>query len=169
MKERTWQNITEYLLMFLLASFFGWFYEIVCVYVVFGKYFDRGVLHIPCCPIYGFGMLILYFLFRKVKNSAVIFIGSVVITTSVEYLTAIVAEYRFHRILWSYAGWPLNFQGRVCAISSCLFGIMALLFMKLVVPVLDRVYESKAKTAVSVFVVALFLGIFAWELHFLGK
>ena len=68
MKEKIWYSLTEYLLMFFLASFIGWLYEIICVYVVFGKYLDRGVLHIPCCPIYGFGMLILFFIFRKRKN-----------------------------------------------------------------------------------------------------
>ena len=167
MTDKRSQDITEYLLMFLLASFIGWLYEIVCVYVVFRTYFDRGVLHIPCCPIYGFGMLILYYIFRKVKSPLIIFTGSVFITTTVEYLTAIVAEYRFHKILWSYSNWPLNYQGRICAISSCLFGIMALLFMKLIVPALDRIYESKAKNAVSLTVILVFLCIVAWEVHFI--
>ena len=167
MTEKSNTNITEYLLMFLLASFIGWLYEIVCVYVVFRTYFDRGVLHIPCCPIYGFGMLILYYIFRKVKNPLIVFAGSVFITTTVEYLTAIVAEYRFHKILWSYSNWPLNYQGRICAISSCLFGIMALLFMKLIVPALDRIYGSKAKNAVSLTVILVFLCIIAWEVHFI--
>ena len=129
MTEKKLQDLTKYLLMFLLASFIGWLYEITCVYVFFRKYLDRGVLHIPCCPIYGFGMLILYFLFRKIKNPAAIFLGSVFITTSVEYLTAIVLEYKFHNILWTYKNLPLNFQGRISAISSFRFGVMALLFM----------------------------------------
>ena len=167
MAEKKLRDLTKYLLMFLLASFIGWLYEITCVYVVFGKYMDRGVLHIPCCPIYGFGMLILYFLFRKIKNPAAIFFGSVFISTSVEYLTAIVLENKFHKILWTYKNWPLNFQGRICAISSFLFGAMALLFMKLVVPFLDKAYKSRAKGVISLFVVLLYLGIVAWEVHFL--
>lgn len=169
MKDKSLTDITKYMLMFLLASFIGWVYEIVCVYVVFGKYFDRGVLHIPCCPIYGFGILILYFLFRKVKNPFVIFFGSAFITTAVEYVTALVAEYKFHRILWSYRNWPLNFQGRISLISTCLFGIMALLFLKLIVPVLDRIYRSKVKNAVSLSVVIFFLWIIAHEVHFALK
>lgn len=169
MTENKGQDLTKYLLMFILASFFGWLYEIACVYVVLGKYFDRGVLHIPCCPIYGFGMLILYFLFRKIKNPAAIFFGSVFISTSVEYLTAVVLEYKFHKILWSYKTWPLNFQGRICAISSFLFGVMALLFLKLVVPTLDRAYKSRASGTISLAVVLLILGIVAWEVHFLVK
>ncbi|MBP3754572.1 MAG: putative ABC transporter permease [Lachnospiraceae bacterium] len=166
MTEKNPLIVTKYMLMFLLASFIGWLYEIGCVYVMYKTYYDRGVLHIPCCPIYGFGMLILYFLFRKVKNPLIVFTGSVVITTTVEYIAAIVLEYRFHRILWTYRDWPLQFQGRVSAISSCLFGIMALLFMKLIVPGLNRIYASKVKNAVSAAVIILFLWIIAWEVHF---
>lgn len=166
MTEKNPLIVTKYMLMFLLASFIGWLYEIVCVYVMYKTYYDRGVLHIPCCPIYGFGMLILYFLFRKVKNPLIVFTGSVVITTTVEYIAAIVLEYRFHRILWTYRDWPLQFQGRVSAISSCLFGIMALLFMKLIVPGLNRIYASRVKNAVSAAVIILFLWIIAWEVHF---
>ncbi|MBO4909234.1 MAG: putative ABC transporter permease [Lachnospiraceae bacterium] len=166
MTEKNPLIVTKYMLMFLLASFIGWLYEIGCVYVMYKTYYDRGVLHIPCCPIYGFGMLILYFLFRKVKNPLIVFTGSVVVTTTVEYIAAIVLEYRFHRILWTYRDWPLQFQGRVSAISSCLFGIMALLFMKLIVPGLNRIYASKVKNAVSAAVIILFLCIIAWEVHF---
>ena len=166
MTEKSLHSITKYMLMFLLASFIGWLYEIICVYVVFGKYFDRGVLHIPCCPIYGFGMLVLYFIFRKVKNPFVIFFGSAFITTAIEYITALVAENKFHRVLWSYRNWPLNFQGRISLISTCLFGLMALLFMKLAVPVINRIYGSRAKNAVSLTVILLFLCITAWEVHF---
>ena len=166
MTEKNPLIVTKYMLMFLLASFIGWLYEIGCVYVMYKTYYDRGVLHIPCCPIYGFGMLILYFLFRKVKNPLIVFTGSVVITTTVEYIAAIVLEYRFHRILWTYRDWPLQFQGRVSAISSCLFGIMALLFMKLIVPGLNRIYASRVKNAVSAAVIILFLWIIAWEVHF---
>ena len=39
----------------------GWLYEVACVYVMFGIYVDRGVLHLPACPIYGFGMLLMKF------------------------------------------------------------------------------------------------------------
>ena len=44
---------------------------------------------------------------------------------------------------------------------------MALLFLKLVVPALDRAYKSRARGAISLAVVLLILGIVAWEVHFL--
>mgnify|MGYP002851993794 CR=1 FL=1 len=93
-------NLTKYILVFFLASFVGWLYEMACVYIIIGSYMDRGVLHIPICPIYGFGILVLYFIFRKTKNPFIILCGSIAITTVIEYLTAIVAEYKFHLLLW---------------------------------------------------------------------
>ena len=90
--------------MFFLASLIGWLYEIGCMYVLFHAYTDRGVLHLPCCPIYGFGLLMLYGIFHKEKNPFVIFAGSALISTAVEYLTYEFVWYRYHVMLWTYEG-----------------------------------------------------------------
>lgn len=66
-------TITKFILMFFISAFIGWCYEIVCVCLIYGQYYDRGILHLPICPIYGFGMLILYMIFHKAKNKAAIF------------------------------------------------------------------------------------------------
>ena len=118
MKKNVFVFITEYLLLFGLASFIGWLYEIICVWVMFRTYYDRGILHIPICPIYGFGILLLILIFRKVENPLGLFIGSVIVTTGVELLSSYVLEYRFRLILWTYEGWPLSFQNRISAVSS---------------------------------------------------
>lgn len=143
MKNNFFIFITKYLLFFGLASFIGWVYEIICVWVLFRTYYDRGILHIPICPIYGFGILILIFLFRKIKNPFGLFAGSALVTTGVELLSSYVLEYRFNMILWTYEGWPLSFQNRISAVSSCLFGLMAVMFIKLIKPPFDRLFSSK--------------------------
>ena len=96
MKKNVWFFLTRFFLLFILAAFIGWAYEIGCVYVIFGFYFDRGVLHLPVCPIYGFGMLTLYPIFRKVKNPLIIFAGSTLISTIVELVASLILEYRFN-------------------------------------------------------------------------
>lgn len=135
--------ITEYLLLFGLASFIGWLYEIICVWVLFRTYYDRGILYIPICPIYGFGILILIFLFRNIKNPTGLFIGSAYVTTAVELISSYVLEYRFNMVLWTYEGWPFSFQNRISAVSSCLFGLMAVMFIKLIKPPFDRLFSSE--------------------------
>ena len=149
MKKNVFVFITEYLLLFGLASFIGWLYEIICVWVMFRTYYDRGILHIPICPIYGFGILLLILIFRKVENQLGLFIGSVIVTTGVELLSSYVLEYRFRLILWTYEGWPLSFQNRISAVSSCLFGLMAVMFIKLIKPPIDKLFGSKYRVAAA--------------------
>lgn len=123
---------------FVLASFTGWVYEIIATYVVCGGYYDRGILHLPMCPIYGFGMLILSYILSNVKNPFVLFVLSGCITTGFELICSYVLEYCFHMELWTYEPWPLNFQGRISLVSSVIFGLLALVFIKGVAPVTDR-------------------------------
>ena len=156
--------ITKYMLMFALASFIGWAYEVICTYVMFHYWIDRGVLHLPFCPIYGFGMMILYLIFRKLKNPLLIFTGSAVITTAIELGASYLLEYFFHVQLWSYRGWYLNFDERISLISSCIFGLLALLFLKLIVPLTERIYSSKIKDIAAVSVALFYIFCIIWEI-----
>ncbi len=163
--KKIYPFLTEYLLLFALASFFGWLYEIICCFVIYHRYYDRGVLHIPICPIYGFGILILIFLFWKVKNPFLLFTGSVLVTTGVELISSYVLEYKFGLILWSYEGWPLTFQNRISAVSSLLFGLMAVTFIKLVKSPADKLFASKYRyvAATAVVIAAVMCVIYEYR------
>ena len=43
--------ISEYLLLFGLAAFIGWVYEIVCVYVLYGEYGMVSVVKLSSPPV----------------------------------------------------------------------------------------------------------------------
>ena len=161
-------SAAKYLLLFFLASFMGWLYEVTCVYAMFGVYIDRGVLHLPACPIYGFGMLILYAAFHKVKNPLIIFAGSTLISTVVEYAAYEILYYGFNLVLWSYELWPLNYKGKICVISSCLFGLMTVLFMKLAVPPAEKLFDSRAKNYAAAAVFLFYIFCIGWEICHLG-
>lgn len=162
--KKAYLFITEYILLFALASCIGWLYEMVCVWLLYGYYFDRGVLHLPMCPIYGFGVLLLMFVLRTVKNPFGIFLGSFLIASGVELTASYILEYGFHRILWSYEGWPLSFQDRISLVSSLIFGIMATVFIKLGKPQIDKLFKSKQAAAAAVIVSMLFVAGVSWEL-----
>ena len=146
----------------------GWLYEVACVYVMFGIYVDRGVLHLPACPIYGFGMRLLYAAFHKVKNPLIIFAGSALISTVIEYAAYEILYYGFNLVLWSYEPWPLNYKGKISVISSCLFGFMTALFMKLAVPPVEKLFDSKAKNYAAAAVALFYIFCVGWEIYHLG-
>lgn len=159
--------LAEYLLLFMKAAFIGWLYEIICVNIIYGRYIDRGVLHLPFCPIYGFGMLILYVILHKVKNNWIILGASILITTGVELITSYVAQYAYHVILWTYEDWPLNFQGRISAVSSCIFGIMALFVFRIIRPGVRKVFDGRLKMYVAAMTIITFAACIIWEIRFL--
>lgn len=165
--KKIYETITKYVLLFLAASFIGWLYEIACMKLIFGIYEDRGVLYLPLCPIYGFGLLILMAIFGKVKSIVLLFAGSVLLTTGIELAVSYVMEYAFHTSLWTYEGWPLNFQNRISLISSCIFGLMALLNLKVIKPAAEKLYASRYRKAAVILVSLISCFCIIWELKFL--
>ena len=89
--------IRDNYIRFTIYAFVGWLYEVTWYIVNKGYFVNRGVLHGPYLPIYGFGMLILIFLLSKYKSKkhplkdnisgtiAVASIASFIYITFIEY------------------------------------------------------------------------------------
>lgn len=137
-KDRFLRGFALVVFAFLAASFGGWIYEVICVYLLYHVFYNRGMLHLTLCPIYGFGAWGLYLLLHKIKNSALYFVLSVLIASAFEYACALLLEAVFHRIYWTYEGWPLSVQNRISLVSSLIFGVLALIFAKCIVPPLKK-------------------------------
>ena len=87
------------------------------------KFVYRGFLVGPYCPIYGFGVLsVLYFVEPFENNLLVLYVGSAVLVTILEYVTSYGLEKLFHASWWDYHDVPFNLNGRV-ALPVSLFGI----------------------------------------------
>ena len=72
-KNKVLEFISNNFLTFLVYAVIGWIYEVLWFIVVRHKFVNRGFLHGPYLPIYGFGMLILLFLLRKVLKKKHLF------------------------------------------------------------------------------------------------
>ncbi len=153
---------------FLAASFGGWIYEVICVFLLYHHFYNRGMLHLTICPIYGFGAWGLYLLLHKIKNSGLFFLLSVLIASAFEYGCALLLETVFHKIYWTYEGWPLNIQNRISLISSLIFGLLALVFSRRIVPPLKKIISRGNPNrwfAAAVLAVLVILADFGLVLH----
>ena len=73
---------------FFIYAFLGWCTEVSFFAVKTGKFVNRGFLNGPVCPVYGFGLVIIIMALTPLKeNLLLLFLGSVVITSSLEFLT----------------------------------------------------------------------------------
>ena len=122
-------------LWFLLYSFVGWVYESLLFTVYCRRPVNRGFLTGPFIPLYGAGGVMLVALFYgRIEHPAAIFVLSLVLTTALEYITAVIMENLFQAKWWDYSAFPLNYKGRIGLISSLVFATMALLTLRYVHP-----------------------------------
>lgn len=121
--------------VFLIYSFLGWCMEVTYAAVCNGTFVNRGFLNGPVCPIYGVGVLLVIGLLWPLKDNALIlFVGSVIVTTVLEFLVGWVLEKLFHDKWWDYSDLPFNIKGYVCLKFSLLWGIACMLIVRVIHP-----------------------------------
>jgi uncharacterized membrane protein len=126
-----------YLWYFFLYAFLGWCCEVCFAAVKNGTFVNRGFLNGPVCPIYGVGVVIVVYCLTPLKdNILVLFVGSVVLTSALEWLTGFVLEKVFHQKWWDYSSMPGNLGGYICPMFSLIWGFACLLVMKVFHPMI---------------------------------
>lgn len=159
-------------LWFLIYSFIGWAYESILCSITGKKLVNRGFLNGPVCPVYGCGALIIIFSLQSVTdNILVLFLSSVVLTTTLEYITSYLLETFFHAKWWDYSRYHFQINGRVCLLGSLVFGLLSVLLMLFIHPFVKEMVEQipdKVLLWTAVFLLLLFLSdIFVTVRHIL--
>ena len=120
------QNIYQAVWIFLIYDFLGWCCEVAFAAVNKGKFVNRGFLNGPVCPIYGVGMLIVVLCLWNLRDRPLLlFLGSALLTTALEFVTGFVLERFFHDKWWDYSDMPFNIKGYVCLKFTILWGLAA--------------------------------------------
>ncbi len=125
--------------IFLIYSFFGWCTEVVFQAASHGKFINRGFLNGPVCPIYGFGVLAVVVCLTPLKSSLpILFFGSVILTSALEFLTGFVLEKFFRDKWWDYSNEPFNLMGYICLRFSLMWGVACVVVMDVIHPIIMR-------------------------------
>ena len=128
-------SLEQTLWLFLAYAFLGWCVEVAFHAVSTGRFINRGMANGPICPIYGFGVLLVLLLLEPVKDHFfLLFLGSVIVTTALEYLTGWALEKFFHDKWWDYSEEPFNLKGYVCLRFSLMWGLACLLVVRVIHP-----------------------------------
>ncbi len=126
-----------YLWLFIIYAFIGWITEVIYATVTRGKFVNRGFLNGPVCPIYGFGVLLVIGLLLQVKgNILLLFLGSVLLTSMLEWLTGWTLEKIFHHKWWDYSDSPFNLNGYICLKFSLMWGMACVLIINVIHPLI---------------------------------
>lgn len=161
------------LLLFIFFAVCGWIYEVIWTYFDDGVWTNRGYLFGPWLPIYGFGGMLIYGIFRKQIKKPVyigklnvrfllLFVDICLITTVVELAATYIIELAGtpFTVLWDYSDHFLNFQGRVCLDASARFGVLGLMIIYGALPLYRKLIgmkNQKALNAVVWTIIAVFV------------
>lgn len=127
----------------MIYSVLGWCVEVAYAAVHRGRFVNRGFLNGPVCPIYGYGLLIVVLLLEPVKdNLALLFFGSMLLTSALEFLVGFIMERFFKDKWWDYSNNPFNIKGYICLEFSVIWGLGCVLVVDVVHPLIMRLIDS---------------------------
>lgn len=128
-------TIPQLLLLFFIYGFLGWCTEVAYAAFQEGRFVNRGFLNGPICPIYGFGVVGVVLLLRPVGNHlGALFLGSLIVTTAIEFVTGFILEKIFHARWWDYSKNRFNIMGYVCLRFSLIWGLACVVVVRFVHP-----------------------------------
>ena len=131
------QNFYELVWIFIIYAFIGWCTEVSYAALDTGKFVNRGFLNGPYCPIYGCGVVIVVAILTPLKeNLLILFAGSFLLTSVLEYLTGYILEKVFHNKWWDYSDKPFNIKGYVCLKFSIYWGLACTFIMDIIHPII---------------------------------
>lgn len=149
--------IVNHIWYFFIYAFLGWCAEVMFHTIITGKWVNRGFLNGPLCPIYGFGMMLILLALDPLKNNIVLlFVGSVLLTSGLEFLTGWVLKNLFHLTWWDYSKRPFNLGGYICLEFSLMWGVGGVIIVKLIQPLVQQFVQS-IPYVVSLIFLAIFI------------
>lgn len=118
----------DFALWFIVYSVMGWVVESAYMTYCNKKLTNRGFIHGPICPIYGFGGILVHTVLKNFAGNwvALFFLGMMLATT-VEYVTAVVMIKLFGCVWWDYSNKPFNYKGILCLESCVAWGLYTII------------------------------------------
>lgn len=150
-------SITNLILLFFIISFIGWIWEVSLHLITLGKFINRGTLHGPWLPIYGFGGIIILLVLYKFRSKIINHLAlSAILCGFLEYFSSLALEMTYGQKWWDYSGYFINLNGRICAEGLLIFALGGMFIVYMLAPYLDNLLRKlNKKVAISLCVVLL--------------
>ena len=128
--------------IFVIGSVLGYIVEMIVGLVQNGHFVNRqGLVIGPFIQVYGIGLVIYYLLIPHAKTNTSVFFISMILGGIVEYLCSYFQERFFGTISWDYSNLFMNINGRTSIMYCVLWGILGIVFIKIVYPYLEKVFD----------------------------
>lgn len=120
---------------FIIYSYLGFLLEKGFAAATGGRKERKCRFFLPLCPVYGLGAVALVSLPASLQgNVGVLVLCAALVASATEYAVGTFYWRCLGVRFWDYDGMPLNVKGRVCLYFSTVWGVLALLVLRLIHP-----------------------------------
>ncbi len=152
----TQYSFLQIIIFFFAYCFLGWIWETSYVSIRKHKFVNRGFLHGPLIPIYGFGAMAILFATLPVKdNLFLVFVCGMLGASALELVTGCAMEAIFHVRYWDYTNIPTNIKGYISLPTSIVWGFFSILMIKFIHKPIEHAVLDLSQTATEVLTVFL--------------
>lgn len=147
-------------IVFFIGSILGVVIESIwCIFRHNELQSRQGLIWGPFNPVYGIGAVLLTIFLYKYRNRSAIysFLGSMIIGSALEYSLSFLQELFFGSVSWDYSALPFNLNGRICLLYSIFWGIIGVMWIKLLYPMISRITLNIPKEIGDNLVLILFI------------
>ena len=144
--------------IFVIGSVFGFVVEMLYATIYTRTLVIRqGLIYGPFIQVYGTGAVAYYFLISKFKEPKEAFFAGAIMGGILEYLFSFFQEIFFGTISWDYSKFILNLNGRICLLYCVYWGIIAVAFLKIVYPWIQKIEPLIYKKSVRILTIFMVL------------
>ena len=134
--------------LFLIGAFLGDIVETLWCHYTTGIWMSRSsVIYGPFSIVWGIGCALLTLLLYqyRYKSDRFIFLFGTVVGGAYEYACSVFTELVFGTIFWDYSHLPFNLGGRINLLFCFFWGIVAVIWIKIIYPKLSDLIEKIPK------------------------
>ena len=156
MKKDVFDNFLSYIFLFFVFAIGGYIWEVILKLVQTGNLVNTGSTLGPWLQIYGVGGLLIVLLFKRFKNRPiVVFLLSLIVCTTIEYIASWHSEVTRGIRWWDYSNYFLNINGRVCLEGAITFGLAGCLVIYFIEPWAMKLFKKIPKKVMIVILIIL--------------
>lgn len=131
----------------LISSFLGALIETCFCYLEGAGWMNRSsLLYGQFSIVWGFGAVVLTVVLQHLRHKQIrmLFLAGFVIGGTYEYTCSVLSELVFGTVFWDYSDMPLNIGGRTNVQYCVYWGLLGVLWMKVLYPAMERIIEKIA-------------------------
>lgn len=158
MGKKIIKNSIKIFWIFVIGSVFGFFAEMLYA-LVYTRTLEirQGLIYGPFIQIYGMGAVAYYVLISNVQEPKKAFISGMIMGGVLEYLCSFFQEIFFGTISWDYSHLFMNLNGRTSLLYCVYWGIIAIVYLKVVYPAFQKMEPLIEKTSIKIITVFFML------------